>query len=260
MSMSQTDTRVRPSAWWYLLTVVLWIGSFVVFIVAIKPIISIYNAGVDQVQNNAQLSVTSDGFTAYASESSPNAVCTLANDGGSVTLDTFDSDSTFEFTFDNGPKVSALATTPDDLPAGTYQLSCKGVPRTAVLATGKRVDIGDIGPRLVIGIIASLLAGLIGLIVLIVLLVKRHNSKSRIRQAQAASSYGYGGYPGGGYPPGGYAPGGYPQPGAPGSEGPYSPPAAGTPGTGYGSPPAAPPSPPTPPSSDSPDNPPEQRP
>jgi hypothetical protein len=200
--------------------VVLWIGSLVVFIIAIRPIISIFSAGVDEVRNHSQIDVPAAGYTIYSSIRPANPSCTLTGaDGASTQLKLFDSgsSSSFTFSFDDGTDVHPIASTRDDFPAGTYELSCN-VPPRALLATGKRVDFGSFAARLVGGVIGAIVAGLAGLVILIVMLVKRHNSKQRVRQAQAAVAYGYGGYPGypaGGYPQGGYPQGGYPQGGYP---------------------------------------------
>jgi hypothetical protein len=267
MSMSQADTRVRPSALWYVAVAVLWIASFLIFLFGIWPVITIYRDGVNQIANGAPVQIPSDGYTIYSSVRPPNATCTLQPRGGSpVPAEPVDQDirDALTFTFDNGTDVRPLANTPSDLPAGIYQVSCE-VPRTAVLATGTRIDINSFGGRLALGIIGSIVAGVAGLIILIVLLVRRHNSKQRIRQAQAAAAYGYGyggyppsGYPQGGYPQGGYPQGGYPESGYPQGGYPPSEPPAGeqeqSPPPGYDAPP--PPPPPPPPSSppdDSPD-------
>jgi hypothetical protein len=246
--MSEPDTRVRPSPWWYLAVVVLWIGSFVVFVIAIRPIISIFSAGVDEVRNNSRINVPGDGLTIYTSIRPSGATCTLTGADGPVELKAFDanSSSSFTFTFDDGTDVHPIASTRDGFPAGQYQLSCE-VPQRATLATGRRIDFSSFAARLVIGVIGSIVAGLAGLVILIVMLVKRHNSKQRVRQAQAAAAYGYGGYPGyppggypqAGYPPSGQADGGYPQAGAPAPE---SPPPYGAP-----PPPPSPSFPPPPP-------------
>jgi hypothetical protein len=279
MSMSQADTRVRPSALWYIAVAVLWIASLLIFLFGIWPVIAIYKDGVNQIANGAQISIPSDGYTIYSSSRPPNATCTLQPRGGSpVQAEPVDKDlrDALTFTFDNGPDVKPLANTPSGLPAGTYQVSCN-VPQTAVLATGKRVDVDSFGGRLALGIIGSIVAGVAGLIILIVLLVRRHNSKQRVRQAQAAAAYGYGyggyppsGYPQGGYPQGGYPQGGYPESGYP--QGGY--PESGYPQSGYPpgeSPPgeqeppappaydAPPPPPPPPPSSPPPDDSPDRR-
>jgi hypothetical protein len=250
MAMPQQDTRVRPSGWWYLVTVVLWIASLVVFIIAIKPVISIFSAGVDHIENHAPINVPSDGLTVYASAASGNPACNLSSPGGGRTIfltpfDQADADN-FTFTFDNGIKVHPLATTPDDTPAGRYILSCSGVPQSEVLAKGERLDFSAFAARLAIGVSASLLCGLAGLVWLIVMLVRRHNSKQRVRQAAASYGYGYGGYPPGSYP--GYAQGGYPQGGYPQGGQPES----GYPQSSPSSPPASQPPPPPPPAESAP--------
>jgi hypothetical protein len=246
MSMPQQDTRVRPAAWWYLVTVVLWIAAFVVFVVALQPIFSILSAGVDQVQNHRPINVTSDGFTVYASEYAVTASCSLTSRGGDrTTLTQFNRDSADNITFsaDTGPDVHPIATTPEGVEPGTYLLSCKGVPPTASLATGKRLDFGDFKGRLAVGFIVSSICGVAGLVWLIVMLVRRHNGKQRVRQARAAAAYGYGGYPPGSYP--GYPSSpqtGYPgsAPGAPSAPRAGGPPSGDASGTGYGAVPPPP--------------------
>ena len=256
--MPASDTRVRPSAWWYVAVVVLWIASFVAFVVAVRPIISIFNAGVDQVQNNSAIVIPDDGRTIYSSIRPTGVTCTLTGNGSPVELKSFDQDAStsITFSFDDGTDVHPIASTPDDFPAGRYTLACD-VPPRALLATGKRIDFSSFAPVLIIGIISSIVLGIAGLIVLIVLLVKRHKSKQRVRQAQTAAAYGgYGGYPGyqqGGYPQGGYPQGGYAQPTypqdpqssyPPPDDTPASDPAPTTAQLPYGTPPPPPPPPP----------------
>jgi hypothetical protein len=257
MSMYQTGTRVRPSALWYIAVAVLWIASFVIFIVSLWPVIAIYTDGVNEISNGAPVRIPDDGYTIYSSVTPANPSCTLQAGGGPpVQMEAVDKEirDALTLSLNNAPDVSPLANTPSGLPAGTYQVSCN-VPPTAVLATGKRIDFDSFGGRLALGIIGSILAGLAGLVILIVLLVRRHNSKQRIRQGQAAAAYGYGyggyppSYPSGGYPQGGgysqtgYSQSGYPQSGYPDSD---------NPNAGEAPPPSSPPPPYDAPTSDSP--------
>jgi hypothetical protein len=260
MSMPESDTRVRPSAWWYVAVVVLWIASFVAFVIAIKPIISIFNAGVDQVRNNSTVVIPDDGRTIYSSIRPTGVTCTLTGNGSPVELKSFDQDAStsITFSFDDGTDVHPIASTPDDFPAGQYTLACD-VPPRALLATGKRIDFGSFAAVLIVGIIGSIVLGIAGLIVLIVLLVKRHKSKQRVRQAQAAAAYGgYGGYSGyqqGGYPQGGYTQPTYPQNPQSGYPPPDDTPSDPTPTDAqlpYGTPPPPPPPPPPPGAADQP--------
>jgi uncharacterized membrane protein len=226
MSTPTYDTKVRPSALWYLLVAALWIASLVVFIVAIKPIIDIFGSGITEVANNQPVTVTADGLTVYTDVDASTTTCAMVGADQSATpLEPFGNNESFDFEPSGGPHVYALANTPEGMAPGDYTLQCDQA-RGVRLFTGDRFDLGDVGKRFGLGFLASGLLGLIGLIVLIVLLVKRHKSKSRVRQLEASGAYGsypasYGGYgqpappasypPPSGYPP----PGSYPPPNAP---------------------------------------------
>jgi hypothetical protein len=213
MATYEADMKVRPSAWWYLLPVGIWIACIVLAVIAFKPFIDLVDHGVDPVRNGDQITVTDDGLTVYATGAQTPRNCRLVDTSGNATaLDAFD--DSFDLELPDGANYFALASTPDGFDAGTYTLECRGIGANGELGTGLRLDIGAIGQRLVIGILIPIVAGIIGLVILIVLLVKRHNSKSRIK-AMRSSGGGYGGGPTGGYgsdAPGGYGsspPGGY---------------------------------------------------
>lgn len=249
MSTLASDTKVRPSAAWYIAVAVLWIASFVVAIVAFKPLIDIFSEGITQVSNGDQIQVSDEGLTVYTGRPSPATTCRLVDSQGNATpIARFGGDERFDIDPADGPRMWALGSTPDDFVGGTYTLECENLGRST-LGYGARIDFVDIGIRMLIGIIVAAVLGVAGLIVLIVLLVRRHNSKSRLRQQQAAypaypAAYGqYGGYgqqpgygdqgqgqpgygqPGYGQPaqPTGYEAG---QPGQYGSPGGYTPQAA----------------------------------
>ncbi len=219
MSSSSQTQQVRPSPLWYLVVVALWVGAAVIAFVSFKPFFDLVSSGITPTQNNGSIQVPADGLTVYGRVDAADRSCSLlGGDSGNVRLETFKTDL-------NVDRYFALASTPEATPAGTYQLSCPGVGRNASLGLGKRFDVGALAERAVFGVALPLLIGFIGLVILIVLLVKRHNSKSRLRNAQAQSASGYyGGYPAsGGYPPS--PPGQYPPPGSyPPPSGSYQPP------------------------------------
>jgi hypothetical protein len=212
MSLPSYETKARPSPWWYSLVALLWIASAVVFaVVVIKPFVDVLSTDVTGFANGDPVSVGSDGLSVYAESTETLGACTLTgSDGVAIRMDDLDSTGT-EFKVDtNGPTLTAYASTPDGLAAGTYEIACEGGEST-ILATGERIDEGDLEQSLAIGFISSLALGVLGLALLIVLLVKRHNSKSRIRAAQSAAYYGgwaQQGYsaPEGTYPPPPYDP------------------------------------------------------
>jgi hypothetical protein len=207
MSTPSQDLKVRPSPIWYVLVVVLWIGAVVVAFISFKPFVDLINDGIDSTPNNSPVTVTSDGFTVYSQGNASDRSCSLTGSGSDVTtLDSFDVDFTVDST--SSSNYTALASTPKSLPAGTYTLSCSGVGPKANLGIGDRLDVGALTKRAVFGVLVPLAMGFLGLVVLIVMLVRRHGSKSRIRNAKTQAATGY--YPpGGGYPP---ASGQYPPP------------------------------------------------
>jgi hypothetical protein len=204
MSTTASDTTVRPAATWYLVTAVLWIAALVVAVIAWKPIIDIVRDGVDPIRNHGQISVSSAGLTVYAiDQSRRTGSCLLVDSSGkSIALQAFDSNFSWKVEGD-GRSFKGLGSTPSGLPPGNYELSCTGMAPTAELGTGPRISIGDVTRIALLGVVVPAILGLAGLVVLIVLLVKRHNSKSRIKAAQAyAAGGGYpGGWQSGGYPP-----------------------------------------------------------
>lgn len=210
MSIPAQEMKVRPSALWYVLVVVLWVGAFVVAFISFKPFFDLIDAGITSTPNNGPVMVTGDGFTVYSQNDPADRSCTLTGSGSEIIkLDSFDVDFTLNTT--SASNYTALASTPEGTGPGTYTLSCAGVGPRDSLGIGDRLDVGALAKRLVLGVFVPMAMGLLGLVILIVMLVKRHTSKSRIRNAKAQAASGYsGGYPtSGGYPP---PPGQYPPP------------------------------------------------
>ncbi|MBA2559716.1 MAG: hypothetical protein H0V07_07465 [Propionibacteriales bacterium] len=202
MSMYSQEAKVRPSAGWYLLPLGLWIAAIVLAVVAWKPVVDVVNAGIDQVGNGEQISVPSDGLTVYATSQPSGGGCSLVDSSGTATaLSTFD--TSLDWKLQTGrAKFIGLGSTPADLQAGSYTLRCTSLARNSTIGTGRRIDLGDVTRVGLLGVIVPLVLGLAGLVVLIVLLVKRHNSKSRIKTARASAASGYPGtWTGGSSPP-----------------------------------------------------------
>lgn len=210
MSLPSNNTKARPSPWWYTLVAVLWIASAVVFsVVLVKPIVDVLSTDVVGFSNGDPVSIGTDGVTVYVQDDDNVGLCTLTGEDGSTsTMQALDLSADFEVDT-TGPTLSPYASTPDNLPAGTYQISCEGADST-ILATGERIDEDALEKNIAFGFIASLILGVLGLALLIVLLVMRSRSKSRIREAQSAAYYGswaqQGYAPEGTYPPQAYDP------------------------------------------------------
>src|SRR5215212_510324 len=98
MSTPAYDTKVRPSAWWYLLVALLWIASFVVFIVAVKPIIDIFSSGLTEVTNGQAITVPSDGLTLYTTADQSTTACAVVDaDQTATPLEPFGDNESFDF-------------------------------------------------------------------------------------------------------------------------------------------------------------------
>ncbi|MEP6665238.1 MAG: hypothetical protein ABJA81_02215 [Nocardioidaceae bacterium] len=219
MAISASDMKVRPKGAWYVLPFGLWAIALALFITAVVSFADIVNAGIDPIDPSRTIRVDSDGATIYSTDANATHTCTVTDASGRTTkLEFFNADLTIDAA---GPAYYALATTPGDLPAGTYTLTCPGVGPQAHLGIGPRVDVRAIAIRALWGIALPLIMGFLGLAALIALLVLRHNSKMRIKALRPNASSGYdGGWNYGGYPPPSHPPGGNDR-----SEPPSSPPA-----------------------------------
>ncbi len=191
--------KIRPKGVWYVLPFSLWAIALALLITAIVSFADIVNAGIDPIDGNDTISVSSDGLTVYSTDADATRTCTMTDAAGVTTpLDFFDADLRIDAA---GPAYYALASTPGDLPAGTYTLDCPGVGPEASLGIGPRVDVGAIAIRALWGIALPLILGFLGVASLIVILVLRHNSKARIKGLQATPGAYAGGWEYGGYPP-----------------------------------------------------------
>jgi hypothetical protein len=241
---SSDPYQVHPSARWYAAVVVAWIVAAVCMFFAIKPLIDVLDVTPIPIDNRTTLGISGDGLTVYATGGVVGgALCSLTDENGNVyTLEGVTDTSTFEVTAADGSTMHPIATTPKDLVPGTYTLRCAGVGAT-LLGFGDRINYDAVLLQIGGMFILAGLFGVAGLVVLIVVLVRRHNSKRRLRWAQAAyAGWGqwyaspYAGYPGpsAGYP--GYPQQGYPQTGYPQAT--YPPPdgSSGQPYGGYGTP------------------------
>jgi hypothetical protein len=211
---------IRPPAHWYAAVAVAWVIATVCMFFAVKPLFDILDVTPVPIDNRSSVGISTDGLTIYATGSAAtSALCRVTDVSGNVyPLEAVTATGTFDVTGVNGSQMYPIATTPTNLAPGTYTLRCAGVG-SSLLGFGDRIDFD--GLMLQVGgmFILAGLFGVGGLVILIVVLVRRHNSRNRVRWAQAAYA-GWGQWyasPYGGYPAGGSSPGypGYPQQGYP---------------------------------------------
>lgn len=177
------ELRVRPRAAWYLMVVVLWVASAVVFGTIVASFVRVINDGVTPIQASQAVPVSDSGVTIYSRTKPASRDCLLRTPAGNITMDglSFEVSATFDNT-----TVYAVATSPDVVAPGNYLVSCPGVG--SQLYYGDRVPLRSMLIRFGI----SSLLGLAGLVLLIVLLVERHTSKSRIRIQNLVNAQGEG--------------------------------------------------------------------
>jgi len=125
--------------------------------------------------------VTRDGFTLYAQEGTTGAAdlrCIVAGPDRVVQLRPVFGRTTIGN--DHGTYV-AIASTPQDLPAGRYVISCVSASgqTDVALYVGPRIDLEAVGRLVAFNIIAPLLLGFCSVVLFTVLVVLRYRS-SRI--------------------------------------------------------------------------------
>jgi hypothetical protein len=202
-TIHDSSSRIRPSAWWYLLPAVLAVGGTVAAVLMAL-------SGVDRISDvdrqdgdetiavgDRQLSVFADVPPLSSEGAAGPGACSLTPVNGGAEVLT--QGSGFELTLDEGSHHwVSIGIIPSDTPTGAYRLSCSGHRDDAVaVAATDKIKSGAF--LLVAGIVTAVGGIVSALVALIVVIVMRSRSKNRLRREQALAS----GYhpPPYGYPP-----------------------------------------------------------
>lgn len=194
------DPRVRPSGWWYLTVVVLWLAAAGLSGSVVVTVVQLVSDGLTPVSTTRTITVPAAGVTVYAADRPSTPDCVLAGRGGQISQMPglpYHLTATYD-----GTTVWAVANTPVGLAPGDYAVTCPGVGPTSLLWTGDRLPVGSVVARSVVAVGC----GVLGLVALVVLLVRRHRSRARIRDHRRMVGAGYGGWPGPPWPAGGAPP------------------------------------------------------
>ena len=124
------------------------------------------------------ISVTTDGFTLYAQDASILATdlrCTATGGQRLVQLSPVARRTTLA---DSHNTYVAIASTPQDLPAGHYVISCVGASgqTDVALFVGPRIDLVAVARLVAFNIIAPLLLAFCSVVLLAILIVLRERS------------------------------------------------------------------------------------
>jgi len=171
--------KVGPSRAWFILPSMLLLAGALLGAFGISSFVSSVRSDLHVYQPDSSISVTTDGFTLYTVDGtteSDDLTCAATGPNGQLQLRRASSGTRLS----NGRGTFvAIASTPKDLPAGRYVISCEsaaagpGVP----LYLGPRVDLADVGRLVVFGIIAPLFLGLCSVVLFVILALLRYRSR-----------------------------------------------------------------------------------
>ncbi len=129
-------------------------------------------------QQGSSISVTRDGFTVYAEDLMARAAdlrCTASGTGGTVPLRHVSGRTTMS---NNDGTFTAIASSPEDMPAGQYVISCisKMTGDDVQLYVGPRLDLAGVGRVVAFGVIAPLFLGICSVVLFIIVAVLRYRA------------------------------------------------------------------------------------
>jgi hypothetical protein len=171
---AQTRAKVKPSAWWYALPVALLVVALLLVALAVSRFVTFITADRVPYQPGQEITVDSDGFSVYSRSRSLTVDCTATGQGGQIQLD---SESGITVSR-NQDKWYVVASSPSDMPTGTYQLSCgSSLLGPANVFIGPRASFGSLAKWLVVGLGLPGLMLIAAFVSLLVIAVRRGRSK-----------------------------------------------------------------------------------
>lgn len=162
---------------WFVLPCILMLAALLLVGFGISSFLHFVRSDFVAYQPDSSISVGTDGFTLYAEDGTTGAAdlrCTATGPDRAVQLRPIAGRTTLS----NGHGTFvAIASTPQDLPAGRYRISCvsdSGVD--ASLYLGPRLDLAAVGRLVAFNIIAPLLLGICSVVLFAILAVRRYRS------------------------------------------------------------------------------------
>ena len=176
--MGSSD-KTGPSRAWFILPCILFLAAVLLAGFGISSFLDFVRSDFRAYEPDSSISVTKDGFTLYAENDTTAAVdlrCTATGPDATVQL----SPVAGRTTLNNGHGTFvAIASTPQELPAGRYVISCVSASaRTDVpLYLGPRLDLTAVGRLVAFNIIAPLFLGVSSVALLAILAYLRYRSR-----------------------------------------------------------------------------------
>lgn len=169
-----------PSRAWFILPSMLLLAGTLLGGFGISSFVSFARSDLQAYQPDSSIPVTTDGFTLYAVDGtteSDDLTCTANGPNGQLPLPRILSDTRMS----NGRGTfMAIASTPKDLPAGRYVISCQSASAgpDVPLYLGPRADLAPMVRLAVFGVIAPLFLGLCSVVLAAILAFLRYRSRT----------------------------------------------------------------------------------
>jgi hypothetical protein len=182
--------KAGPSRAWFILPSALLVAGVLLAGVGISSFVHFVRSDFHAYQPDSSISVTNDGFTLYAGDGTTgdarhgatgtaNWRCTATGPDAQVRLRPISGRSTMS---SSRGRFVALASTPKDLPAGQYVISCESASAgpDLPLYVGPRLDLAAVGRLAVFGIIAPLFLGLCSVVLFALLAFLQFRSRRNV--------------------------------------------------------------------------------
>jgi len=176
--MGNSD-KAGPSRAWFILPGILFLAAVLLAGFGILSFLHFVRSDFRAYQPDSSISVTMDGFTLYAEDGTTGTAdlrCTATGPDAAVQLSPVAGRTTLGR--GHGTFV-AIASTPQDLPAGRYVISCVSASAgtDVPLYLGPRLDLAAVGRLVAFNIIAPLFLGICSVVLLAILAFLRFRSR-----------------------------------------------------------------------------------
>jgi hypothetical protein len=181
--------KTGPSGAWFIVPCIMLLAAAILAGLGFASFLNFVRSDFRAYQPGTSISATKDGFTLYAQDGTMEAAdlrCTAAGTDRVVQLRRVAGRTTLG---NSQGTFVAIASTPQDLPAGQYVISCvsaSGQPDVQ-LYLGPRIDLAAVGRLVGFNIIAPLLLGVCS-VVLFVILVVLHYRSNRIASPSSTAA------------------------------------------------------------------------
>jgi hypothetical protein len=170
--------KAGPSGAWFILPCVMFVAAATLAGFGVASFLHFVRSDFRAYRPGTSISVTTGGFTLYAQDASIYASglrCTAAGARRLVQLSPVAGRTTLA---NSHTTYVAIASTPQDLPAGHYVISCVGASGHAdvTLFVGPRIDLVAVARLVAFNIIAPLLLAFCSVVLLAILIVLRERS------------------------------------------------------------------------------------